>query len=201
MRHVFRNCLARTNIVYMTFVGCFLIIFSILLPLSPLIAQGSSVHKGPIFYLEISGNSGPAVSGNAEHLIFSTGKLFINGHMGYGIGKVDGNSAYAIPVGINVFHGIKSSHLEVGLGLTYVKGYRAYYLGREAVLSKALYFAPNIAYRFQKPSGGFFLRATFTPLFRIKEYAEPDRFPDSMKTHANFGVALGYFFARKRETE
>jgi hypothetical protein len=168
---------------------------------APLVAQQLRQFDGAIGYIEIGGNSGPAVSINVEHLMFANRKFYINGHLGYGIGRVDGNSAYAIPVGFNVFHGVKSSHIEVGAGLTYVKGYRFYYSKGQAVLSKALYFAPNIAYRFQKPSGGLFLRATFTPLFRIKEYTEPDWFPDSMKTYANFGIALGYFFAPKKETE
>lgn len=122
----------------------------------PVLAQQGRDFGGPIGYIEVGGNSGPTVSINGEILIFSKSKFHINWHGGYGISRVHDNPAYAIPVGLRAFHGARNSHIEVGLGLTYVKCYRVYYVGNETVLSNALYFAPNIAYRFQKPTGGFF---------------------------------------------
>lgn len=184
----------------MILVKFFLVTNCILLQIL-LLAQKSPQYKGPIGYFEIGGNSSPTVSANVEHVLFAKEKLFINGHIGYGIGKVEGNQALAVPIGLNVFRGVKASHLELGLGLTYVKGYRFYYLGSEPVPSKAIYLAPNIAYRFQKLDGGVFLRITYAPLFRLREYTKPDLFSDIMKTHLNFGVALGYFFSDHNEVD
>lgn len=85
----------------------------------------------------------------------------------------------AAPVSYNFLFGTKSHHLELGLGIT------AMYLRQGQIQSTSnfiddnglhqsekftghannfyTYFTPKVGYRYQRSSGGLFLRVTFTP--------------------------------------
>lgn len=133
---------------------------------------------------------------NLEHLIFSKSKWHLNGRLGYGLSKIQGSLLSSIPVGFNIFHGIKNSHVEVGFALTYAEG-RQYVVGSD-VYSKALYFVPSFSYRFQKPNGGLFLKAGYTPLLKLQEYSETFH---EIRINHSAGIALGYFFYREKKTK
>jgi hypothetical protein len=83
------------------------------------------------------------------------------------------------PVSFNFIFFQKSHHLELGLGFTplFIRFGNIYanewYLDESGTLQENYftghsndiynYFTPKIGYRYQKPEGGLFLRATFTP--------------------------------------
>lgn len=86
---------------------------------------------------------------------------------------------FAAPVSYNFLFGEKNHHLELGLGFTFMsfesRKIEAHvpYINQNGVLSEDdftgysydfyTYFTPKIGYRFQKPAGGIFFRATLTP--------------------------------------
>lgn len=87
--------------------------------------------------------------------------------------------AVATPVSYNYIFGQKNHHLELGLGFTpmyfrskQIEATDSYsdkngiihnesFIGHETDFFS--YFTPKIGYRFQKPNGGLFFRATFSP--------------------------------------
>ncbi len=172
---------------------------SLLLLLSSFIgdlrAQETPDFKGPIVYLELLGNSGPAYSLSIEHIIFKTPKIYCNARIGYGYFKTSKVIEQSVPLGINFFVGKRKSHLEGGLGLSYAEGVEASLLNISD-RSKAFYFVPSVGYRFQKSTSGFFFRAAFTPFFKIKDVGDY-HFIHVIKIAPYLGVSLGYFFSRK----
>jgi len=56
---------------------------------------------------------------------------------------------------------------------------------------KGLLWSSRLGYKYQKPSGGFFLRAGFTPLIRIKTFSD---LKSDNKFIPAFGLGVGYSF-------
>jgi hypothetical protein len=109
---------------------------------------------------------------------------------------------FSLPVQINIFHGQKSS-MEHGAGLTYGSGWNAT-TARGGSHSEALHlFLKPIGYRYQRNTGGFFLRASALLAIKLVEYNEAWALYESggggpEPNGVWFGVDLGYTFKRKR---
>ncbi len=103
-----------------------------------------------------------------QHLSLRAGFTSWNLHGGLftllGIEKL---SMTAFPVMINYITGpMKSSHFEIGAGMmpSFVSG-KAFFTDEEASSETVLLGIGSIGYRYQQPDGGFFFRASITPLF------------------------------------
>jgi len=64
-----------------------------------------------------------------------------------------------VPLSYNFLFGKNNHHLELGIGFTVLMDYVG--VSETDYLS---YFTAKIGYRYQRPKGGIFLRATFTPM-------------------------------------
>jgi hypothetical protein len=150
-------------------------------------AQQADAYKGAVVYLELGGNSAPTIGLNIEHRIFRINQWYGNARIGYGTLRNHGVTRWSVPIGFTIFHGIKASHVEVGAGFTYGTGLHSSTVGSDTRVNEALYFVPSIAYRFQKSTGGFFLRAAYTPLFKLKEYSKQGSWFYDQRLNQYFG--------------
>ena len=119
-------------------------------------------------YLEVGG-SGAFYSINYDRLIGS--------HFGARVGFsyfadliLPGFSAYLYPVSLNCFIGEGSSKLELGVGMTFIRG-EIRWFGDDAT-GNAIFPNLNIGYRYQSEDGGFLFRIGFTPLI-TRHYFQP----------------------------
>lgn len=152
--------------------------------------------SGPIVYAELFG-AGGALTLNVEHKLFDFGRHMVTARGGFGKHKSFGNSHRqfkGIPVSVNIIRGKGNHHREVGAGLTYVEGNQSEVAFN--LINKSIYFVSFLGYRYQRPGGGFFLKAQVTPLVKIKEYSESLVYRGQVgRFGASFGICLGYYFA------
>lgn len=162
-------------------------------------AQSGSYFNGVVGYVELGGHAGD-YSVNIEHKFFNTRHLTFNGWIGFGKGTFGSGESkrnfLGVPVGVSVFTGSKSSHLQIDVAVSYLEGREYNFFGQD---SKSLYIVPGFGYRFQKPNGGLFLKAQYTPLIKVKEYTDILPFQRTGAQHF-FGVSAGYFFARNKKS-
>src|SRR5262245_29393167 len=97
----------------------FFFIFTILFFIGEKTFSQESLSKCPVVYLEVAGAGFDTYNVNAEHLIFSKSSWYANGRVGFGYLADNNSRDYQIPIGVNVFHGNRNSHPELGLYLTY----------------------------------------------------------------------------------
>ncbi|MBA2612675.1 MAG: hypothetical protein H0U95_11925 [Bacteroidetes bacterium] len=74
--------------------------------------------------------------------------------------------AIGTPVSYNWLFGQKRSHLELGIGLTFLSLTKRTNSDIEPAMystNSFLYLTPKISYRFQNPNGGLFFRVSFAP--------------------------------------
>ncbi len=79
---------------------------------------------------------------------------------------------YGSPLSYHLLIGKRNSRFDLGLGLTglYFKGAGWYYDGfctsySSDIRSFKSYIVPSISYRFQKKSGGLFIKVSYSPMF------------------------------------
>lgn len=89
---------------------------------------------------------------------FTAGFVYVPESIGFGDGIYLG-----IPVSYNWLLGKKSHHFELGIGLTSLLVNPNSNVGTDSYT----YMTPKIGYRFQRPNGGLFFRATVTPMIAI----------------------------------
>lgn len=87
---------------------------------------------------------------------FTTGVVYVPKSLEFGDGTY-----FGVPISYNWLLGKKSHHLEMGVGLTALI-VKPYYSSNS--LDSYLYASPKIAYRFQRPQGGMFFRASMTAM-------------------------------------
>ena len=103
------------------------------------------------------------------------------------------------PISFNFIFGQKNHHLELGPGLTFLS---ESYNNRNYSL---IYFSPKIAYRFQRPTGGLFVRFSFVPtMLGVEHYSisrSTDLYhnsiiynPDNDSLNWWFGLGVGWTF-------
>jgi hypothetical protein len=137
-------------------------------------AQDSDSAERPLpqnsLYVEIAGN-GLIYSINYDRVFQDRFSARI-GLAPYGSGDI------AVPILGNYLLGSGPSRLELGLGVTLMSITFTFFdsdYGLDRVIGTA-----NFAYRYQKPDGGIFFKAGFTPLFNGKGFLPW------------FGASLGY---------
>lgn len=151
-----------------------------------------SITKRNTIYLELLGQGGIySVSGDRLFRIDKRVKTSVS--LGVTIfTNFNSNSFFGIPVSYNFLFGKKSSHLELGAGLSAMvstSNYLQYpkvglpYYG--VVKNYFLSFTPKIGYRYQKQKGGFFFRATFSPLITVFAYTTGSLYDDGIFYFSN----------------
>jgi hypothetical protein len=111
---------------------------------------------------------------------------------------------YGIPLSYNWLIGKKSHHLELGIGLT------SLLVNPNSIVKSDFYayLTPKIGYRFQRPQGGLFFRATATPmidLLSVNTYKSGSNKSRGFSTLSNVvgldyavfpwpGLSIGYSF-------
>ena len=111
---------------------------------------------------------------------------------------------YGIPLSYNWLIGKKSHHLELGVGLT------SLLVNPNSSVKSDFYtyLTPKIGYRFQRPQGGLFFKATATPmidLLSVNTYKSGSNKSRSFSTLSNVvgldypafpwpGLSIGYTF-------
>ena len=131
--------------------------------------------KRNTLYLELGG-SGALYSVNYDRILknkkrgmtsFSIGTTYW-GKIDYSDGRTD----IGIPVSYNYLIGKKNNHLELGIGLTilYSRVLNNYLDAKEDQKGISSIFSLKCGYRYQKPTGGFLFRATFTPILYAFSY-------------------------------
>jgi hypothetical protein len=162
----------------------FLLILFILLVCS---AYGQGVHRHTIF--ADASTTGPVYTVNYDHIFYS-GELV---SYSYRIGFHWLHDEVGIPLGISLITGQQDHHAEFSLTLTpYID--RANYLFREGNISdKYLYITPGIGYRYQKPTGGLFLKALVAPLVLLDPPSD-DFWNMDPKVYGLISIGAGYTF-------
>lgn len=144
------------------------ILFISALFLSTCISFGQETIKRNTLYAEAFGQ-GFCWSLNYDRLMntnkrlknsFSAGLVVVPHSMGFGNGAY-----YGAPVSYNWLLGKKNHHLEFGLGLTFLVEHPSY--GFSDMTKNYTYLTPKLGYRFQRPQGELFLRATATPMVAL----------------------------------
>lgn len=135
----------------------------------------------------------------------TTGLVYVPTSLGFG-----GGVYYGIPVSYNWLVGKKSHRLEMGVGLTALfhkevaRGWstpyeESYFFG---------YLTPKIGYRFQRPRGGLFFRATASPMIDLLSVRTVNAGTTKTRRFSSFsdvvglgqpifpwpGVSIGYTF-------
>jgi len=160
--------------------------------------QGQEIEKSKLkrssLYFELNGISGTILSLNYDYIIKESYNRFIDISFGYGyLPATNGfNPIYGIPISINFNKGYNYHYFETGIGLTYNSGLVqtqwGFGLDTEATSDIGLYSSFRIGYRYQKPDGDLFLRASFNPLIRLILF---DGFGDKV-IFPRFGLTIGF---------
>ncbi len=115
------------------------------------------------------GGAGIYYALNYERLLVQHRKIGIGASTGIG---TDFSSAlfgreFSLPVGAFILYGKKNGRLELGAGLAnyFLKQYD-YGEDRHETAYRAL-FVPSIGYRYQKRTGGFMVKAGFSPVINL----------------------------------
>jgi len=184
-----------------------LIIFSFTHSVFSQVNETSTTIEKNTVYAEVFGQ-GFCWSLNYDRL-FNTEKRIMNSYTA-GIVYVpesiqfgDG-TYYGIPLSYNWLIGKKSHHLELGIGLT------SLLVNPNSSVKSDFYayLTPKIGYRFQRPQGGLFFKATATPmidLLSVNTYKSGTTKSRSFSTLSNVvgldypafpwpGLSIGYTF-------
>jgi len=158
--------------------------------------------KKNTIYAEFLGMSGSACSINYDRVLAKINKSSLDLSIGFGYfpqGK-SWNAIYGIPINLNLSGGLGNHDIEIGIGLTYNSGiiqesllyqYSGNSSPSKSISLQALYCSFRLGYKYQKPTGGLFVRAGFTPLVRIKTFSAFD--PEG-EIYPLFGLGVGYTF-------
>lgn len=156
--------------------------------------------KRNTLYLELGG-SGALYSVNYDRILknkkrgmtsFSIGTTYW-GKIDYSDGRTD----IGIPVSYNYLIGKKNNHLELGIGLTilYSRVLNNYLDAKEDQKGISSIFSLKCGYRYQKPTGGFLFRATFTPLlYGFSFYKRVTNFTETNTSKIEKGIETVGFF-------
>lgn len=116
---------------------------------------------------------------------FTAGFVYVPESMGFGDGMYCG-----IPISYNWLLGKKSHHLELGIGLTSL----VVNPNSNMVSDFYTYLTPKIGYRYQRPNGGLFLKATASPMIDILNVSTYKLGNEKSRNFSSFNnvVGLGY---------
>jgi hypothetical protein len=151
--------------------------------------------RGPTAYVEAWG-AGMGFTLNGEYVVLKPlPKLLMSGRIGFGAyHRYDGRIPFrAVPIGVHLFYGNRSSHPEISFNVTYSKGHGQY--GDLDPPEETILLVPAAGFRFQRPNGGLFFRISAGGEYHVKEYVYRYRWSEET-WQINLGVSAGYFFSR-----
>jgi hypothetical protein len=149
--------------------------------------HSQQMHKNTL-YLEGS-TRGPSYSLNYDRVFLDGVKVA----WAYRIGMHWLHDEIGLPLGISLITGKQEHHAEISLTFTpYVD--RANYLFREGNISdKYLYITPGFGYRYQRPTGGLFIKGLLAPLIFLDPPSD-DFWNMDAKVYPLLSVGAGYTF-------
>lgn len=163
--------------------------FGFLLLLLTVSLLGISQNKNNNFALtlDLVGNSG-FYSLNGEYEIGEIKDSKLNARIGFGYYSGSGIQFTGIPIGINMLTGTKKHHLELGLGVSYIKGIENMNIPAGTYgnpqgwsqQSEGIYFVPSVGYRFDKLTGGLILKVYYSPLITVYDFFDKQEFLDKL---------------------
>lgn len=147
-------------------------------------------------FLEIGGQSMYA-SISYDRLLSSGNRMNTSATCGIALLPFKGYFLLNIPLGYSFLLGQKNHHFEFGPGINFLSETQA------KQTYTLLYLTPKVAYRFQRPTGGLFLRFSFVPaMFGIQTYPRAKArglynnsvidAPDDDGLNWWFGLAVGW---------
>lgn len=141
--------------------------------------QDKSQYKKSSLYLEFLGNSLSGISINYDRIIKYINRDFIDASIGFGFGFP---GYYNIPISVNYTTPVTSnSHFEVGLGtgLSFIEQ------NSDELRNTRLWLSLRMGYKYQRPQGGLYVRAGFTPVAALYYFKNNENyntlFSDSKK--------------------
>ena len=158
-----------------------------------------SISKNTLF-AEVWGNS-IFYSINYDRILINQEKWKFTGRLGFGYYYVRDRkySVLSFPSEFTFLIGRSKHFFETGLGVSdYVEtSSREYYYFPDDKALHSVYLFCRFGYRYQRPQGGFFLKAGLTPLVALTDAA---RYPFNYSEFFGVfgGVGIGYTFKQKR---
>lgn len=159
--------------------------FGLLLFLLTFNLLGNSQNKSDNFALtlDLAGNSG-FYTLNGEYEIGKIKDYKLNARLGFGYYSDNVVHFTGIPIGINMLTGTKKHHLELGFGASYIKGIEHMKipagifgnLQEWSQQSECIYFVPSVGYRFDNLTGGLILKVYYSPLIKIYDFFDKEKF-------------------------
>ncbi len=134
---------------------------------------------------------GPEYSINYDRIIASGSKLEYSFRIGFSVLK----DKIAFPIGAGIITGIKEHHAEFSMTITPLIKKVEFTNGAGSDNDAFIYLFPGIGYRYQKPSGGIFLRAVAGPVI-ILDPAENDFWNMDPEVRFSFSIGAGISFGR-----
>jgi len=138
--------------------------------------------------LDLGGNSG-FYTLNGEYEVGKIKDYKLNARIGFGYFPIMSNVQFiGVPIGINMLTGTKKHHLELGVGLSYIKGLENMHIPAGTYgnyldwwqQSEGVYFAPSVGYRYDKLTGGLILKVYYAPLFTVYDFFDKQKFLDRL---------------------
>ena len=140
------------------------------------------------FYIELA-SRGSFYSVNYDHIFHEGNKLSTSFRIGFSIER----DAISFPLGLNLITGKENHHAEFGLTLIpFIDHYKTFLSG-DNLSDKKIYVIPFIGYRFQKPSGGIFFKASVSPLIFLDPPSD-DFWNMDPKVYAYGNIGIGFCF-------
>jgi len=93
--------------------------------------------------------------------------LGIKGGIGTGLSSVLFPDEFNFPIGVYFLYGKRNSHLDLSMNVTSYLLQQYDYTKDNNYKELRLLVVPSVSYRYQKPEGGFLLRAGFSPIINI----------------------------------
>lgn len=145
--------------------------------------------KELVLYLEVAGTSVNTLSVNLEQKIkqFSP-HSFLHASIGLGMGF---NENISIPISLSYINPIGKknyNHVDVGTGLVFNS------FSYEGSPKSRLLINLHIGYRYQKPEGGWMVRALFTPSLPLWYEKQSGLLDNIDLIYSLLGLSVGYSF-------
>lgn len=132
--------------------------------------------------LDLAGNSG-FYTLNGEYEVGKIKDYKLNARIGFGYYSRGDIQFTGVPIGINILTGTKKHHLELGFGLSYIRGYENLYIPTETFgnsqewwRSEGIYFVPSVGYRFDKLTNGLIIKIYYSPLITAYDLFNKEQF-------------------------
>lgn len=150
--------------------------------------QNTSSLARNTFYTEVSSKAS-VYTVNYDRIFSTRKKTTWTYRIGFSVEK----EGISMPVGINLLTGLSEHHAEFSFTLIpYVDHYKQLFSeGNRS--DKYLYIVPAVGYRYQKPSGGLFVKTAVSPLIFLDPPSDNFWNMDP-KFYIGFMAGIGYSF-------